>query len=99
MKELLATIWKVAKESKKWYMFLIASLITAGAIAFYVLMGCQTTNTVSINEGGSQSVTVNAEKTAETGSGNEFPINVKGEESQSEQERALLYQTNAPGGQ
>lgn len=99
MKDFLISLWTAAKKSKKWYMILLAAIVTAGVITFYILTGCQTTNTVNVNEGGSQSVTVNTDRTSETGSKNNFPINVDREKEQGEQEKALLYQTNAPSGQ
>lgn len=99
MIDILKKLWEAAKKTGKWYMFLLAAVITAGCIIFYVLTSCQTTNTVNVNEGGSQSVTVNTDRTSETGSKNNFPINVDREKEQGEQEKALLYQTNAPSGQ
>lgn len=64
MIDFLKAIWETAKASKKWWLILIASIITVCVILFSILTGCQTAKTEVYTHGGT--VSVNTEQVKPT---------------------------------
>lgn len=62
MYDFLKVIWETAKSTKKWWLFLLASIITACVIILSTLTGCQTARTEVYTNGGYVSVNTEQDK-------------------------------------
>lgn len=62
MYDFLKAIWQTAKTTKKWWFFLLASIMTACVIIFTALTGCQTARTEVYTHGGTVSVNTQQDK-------------------------------------
>lgn len=63
MYDFLKAIWETAKATKKWWLFLLAAIITACVIVFSALTtSCQTARTEVYTHGGTVSVNTQQDK-------------------------------------